>query len=124
MAKSNKPKELTTEITQDEKAMDELTNELTQDEKETNELITNLTEESKVESDAVETILETTKQDEAVKKGPGVKGKNVPLTSEDSFTAPVIPALPISVLRDLAKSRPLTSKINRLLDEVEQAFTH
>ena len=97
MAKSNKPKELTTEIIQDEKAMDELTNEL----------ITNLTEESKVESDAVETILE-----------------QVPLTSEDSFTAPVIPALPISVLRDLAKSRPLESKINRLLDEVEQAFTH
>ena len=114
MEKSNKPKELTTEITQDEKAMDELTTEI----------INELTEESKVESDAVETILETTKQDEAVKKSPGVKGKNVPLTSEDSFTAPVTPALPISVLRDLAKSRPLESKINRLLDEVEQAFTH
>ena len=97
----------------DEPAMDVLTDEI----------ISELTEESKIESDAMETVAKGNPSEEEIKEALDRHDEFISRTYDGvEETIPSELEIFVNGLRVLAKSSPLSSKINRLLDEIESAF--
>ena len=89
----------------------------------TDEIVSELTEEAKIESDAIETVVKGNPSEEEIKEALDRHDEFLSRTYDGvKETIPSELEIFVHGLRLLAKSSPLSSKINRLLDEIEAAF--
>ena len=89
----------------------------------TDEIVSEFTEEATTESDAIETVIKGNPTPEEIEEALKIHDEFLS-RNYDGTEEPIPSELEIFVhgMRLLADRAPLSSKINRLLDEVESAF--